>query len=50
VSRRRPSSVDPEALAREFALEINGGSEAEDYAANEYLDGLMNMLIGAQNA
>jgi hypothetical protein len=49
TSRTKPSTVDPEAMAREFALEINGGSEAFDMQANSYLDNLMNMLMGAQN-
>jgi len=50
TSRTTPSTVDPEAMAREFASEVNGGTELMDNKANSYLDGLMRMLIGAQNA
>jgi hypothetical protein len=50
TSRTTPSTVDPAAMAREFASEVNGGTELMDNKANSYLDGLMRMLIGAQNA
>ena len=49
TSRTNPSDVDPEAMAREFAMEINGGEEFFDMQANSYLDSLMQSLIGAQN-
>jgi len=50
TSRTNPSDVDPEAMAREFAMEVNGGEEIFDVQANSYLDRLMQSLIGAQNA
>ena len=49
TSRTKPSDVDPEAMAREFATEINGGEEFYDMQANGYLDRLMQRLIGAAN-
>jgi hypothetical protein len=49
TSRTNPSDVDPEAMAREFATQINGGEEFFDMQANSYLDSLMASLIGAQN-
>jgi hypothetical protein len=49
TSRTRPSDVDPESMAREFATEINGGDEFYDMQANGYLDRLMQRLIGAAN-
>jgi len=49
TSRTNPSNVDPEAMAREFAAELNGGGEMFDYKANSYFDNLMQMLMGAQN-
>jgi hypothetical protein len=49
TQRTNPSNVDPESMARQFAAEINGGTEMFDVQANAYLDRLMSMLMGAQN-
>lgn len=49
TSRTNPGDVDPEAMAREFALEIGGGDEMMAYQATSYLDRLMQSLMGAQN-
>ena len=49
TSRTRPSTVDPDQLAREFAAEIGGGDEMAGYQANRFMDLLMARLMGAQN-
>jgi len=49
TSRTKPSKVDPEAMAREFATQIGGGDEMTAYKATSYLDTLMASLMGAQN-
>jgi hypothetical protein len=49
TSRTTPSDVDPEAMAEKFAQQIGGGSEFGAFQTNQYLDGLMQMLMGAQN-
>ena len=49
TSRTTPSTVDPEAMARQYAQQINGGEEFADYQNNKYLTALIDMLRGAQN-
>lgn len=50
TSRTNPSEVDPEAMAREFAMRVNGGAEFDVNQTNRYMDMLVNRLIGAANA
>lgn len=49
TSRTTPSTVDPEAMAREFATRINGGDDLMTNKANSYMDMLVNRLTGAAN-
>ena len=50
TSRTRPSAVDPEQMAREFATEIGGGDEMAGYQVNRFMEMLIGRLMGAQNA
>jgi hypothetical protein len=50
TSRTRPSGVDPDQMAREFASEISGGDEMAGYQVNRFMEMLVARLMGAQNA
>lgn len=49
TSRTTPSSVDPEAMAAEFAAGINGGQDFGETQTARFTDMLMARLMGAQN-
>jgi hypothetical protein len=49
TSRTNPSEVDADALAREFAMRINGGADFDVNQTTRYMDMLVNRLIGAAN-
>jgi len=48
ISRTNPSDVDPEALAKEFAADVEGGVPMEAKKETDYLMGYLNSLGGVR--